>query len=83
MGWWAAEVSGGWVGGEGGLWREEAGREGMGGGGRADLRFECDGAEAVEELEGRDDLALHEDAGRDCCRRPEARAYGHLVEPLL
>ncbi len=55
----------------------------MGGGERADLRFECDGAEAVEELEGRDDLALYEDAGRDCCRRPEARAHGHLVEPLL
>lgn len=38
--------------------------------GETDLRFEEDGTETVEELEGRDDVALHEDAGGDCCGRP-------------
>ena len=69
-------ISGGW-------WVERVGRKRRGKGGGTDLRFEEDGAETVEELEGRDDVALHQDAGRDCCGRPEARADGHLVEPLL
>lgn len=42
-----------------------------------------DGAEAVEEVEGADDVALHEDAGHYCGRRPVSCAYGHLEEPLL
>lgn len=41
------------------------------------------GAEGVEELEGRDDVALDEDGGGDRRGRPEACADGHFVEPLF
>ena len=39
--------------------------------------------EAIEQLEGRDDVALHENADHHRRRCPVARAHGHLVEPLL
>ena len=42
-----------------------------------------DGTEAVEELEGREHLALHEHPRDDGRRGPPARADGHLEEPLL
>jgi hypothetical protein len=42
-----------------------------------------DGSEAVEELEGGEDLALHEHARDDCGRRPDSRDDGHLKEPLF
>ena len=45
--------------------------------------FVKDSTEAVEELEGREDLALHKNAGDDCRRDPPSRAHGHLKEPLL
>lgn len=47
------------------------------------LAPEEDGADAVEELEGRDDVALHQHRGTQRYRHPPARAHGHLVEPLL
>lgn len=47
------------------------------------LALVVDGTEAVEELEGRDDLALDQNAGDDCSRGPPARAGRHLKEPLL
>lgn len=37
----------------------------------------------VEELEGVDDLALHEGAGENCGGGPPSCADGHLPEPLL
>ncbi len=40
-------------------------------------------AEAVEELEGRYDLALHERGGENGCCRPPAGAEGHFPEPGL
>lgn len=42
-----------------------------------------DSAEAVEELEGRDNAALDEGAGKESGGSPPARAHGHLPEPLL
>lgn len=42
-----------------------------------------DGAETVEELERRDDVALYEDGGGDCGGGPVAGADGHFVKPLL
>lgn len=40
-------------------------------------------AEAVEELEWRDDLALYQDRNDDAGCRPEPRYDGHVVVPLL
>lgn len=40
-------------------------------------------AVAVEELEGVDDLALHQCTGDDGCGGPPPGANGHLPEPLL
>ena len=47
------------------------------------LLFVEDSAEAVEELEGGEDLALHEHAGDDgrCC--PPSCACGHFEPPLF
>lgn len=42
-----------------------------------------DGAEAVEQLERSEDLALHQNTGDDCRCGPPSRAHGHLEEPLL
>lgn len=42
-----------------------------------------DSAEAVEELEGCEDLALHQDASDDRGRGPPSCADGHLEEPLF
>lgn len=42
-----------------------------------------DGPEAVEQLKGRDNVALHQHACTEGGGHPPARAYGHLVEPLL
>ena len=39
--------------------------------------------ERIEELEGSDDMALHEQTGNDCCSGPPARAHGHFKEPLF
>ena len=47
------------------------------------LALDEDGPEAVEELEGRDDVTLHEDAGGHRRRRPPPRAYRQVVEPCL
>jgi len=47
------------------------------------LRFHKDGAEAIEELERSDDLALHQGAGQDGGRGPPASAEWHLEEPLF
>ena len=41
------------------------------------------GAYAVEQLERRDDVALHQHRGAESCRHPPACTHGHLVEPLL
>lgn len=42
-----------------------------------------DGAEAVEQLEGRHDVALHQQTCAQSSRHPPPSAHGHLVEPLL
>lgn len=42
-----------------------------------------DGTEAVEELEGRHDVALDQQACAQSSRHPPSRAHRHLVEPLL
>jgi hypothetical protein len=42
-----------------------------------------DGAEAVEELKGRDDVTLHQYASTERGRHPPSCADGHFVEPLL
>jgi len=47
------------------------------------LAFEEDGADAVEELERREDAALDQHTRAQRCRHPPSRAHGHLVEPLL
>ena len=41
------------------------------------------GAYTVEQLERRDDVALHQDRGAESCRHPPACTHGHLVEPLF
>jgi hypothetical protein len=41
------------------------------------------GPEAVEELERREDMALHQHARAQGRRHPPPRAHGHLKEPLL
>jgi hypothetical protein len=51
--------------------------------GETNLALEEDGTDAVEELEGRDDVALDQHARAQRCRHPPACAYRHLVEPLL
>ena len=45
------------------------------------LLFVEDGSEAVEELEGGEDLALDEQAGEDCGGCPDSGDDGHLEEP--
>lgn len=47
------------------------------------LRFVEDSPEAVEQLESRDDLALHQGTCEQSSRRPPPRADGHLPEPRL
>ena len=47
------------------------------------LALDKDGSEAVEELERSDDVTLDQDGCYDGGAGPVARAYGHLVEPLL
>lgn len=47
------------------------------------MRLDEDGAEAVEQLEGSDDVALDEDAGEDGGGRPPSCADGHFIEPLF
>jgi len=54
---------------------EESGKE------APELILVEDSTETVEELEGSDNLALHESAGEDCCCRPPAGAEGHFPEP--
>lgn len=51
--------------------------------GQANLALVPDGAEAVEELKGRNDVALDEYAQNDCDGGPPASANRQLVEPLL
>ncbi len=41
------------------------------------------GSDTVEQLEGRDHLALDECAREHCCGSPPTGAYGHLPEPGL
>ena len=48
---------------------------------RAYLRLVEHSAEAVEQLEGRKDLALHQHACEDCRGGPDARDDGHVEEP--
>jgi hypothetical protein len=62
------------------IWRE---RGGGGGYPCPYLLFVKNGSEAVEELEGREDLALHEDSGDDRGRGPPSRAHGRFEEPLF
>lgn len=50
---------------------------------QTNLRFREDGAEAVEELEGCDDLALYQGARENCSCRPPTGAYWHFPEPGL
>jgi hypothetical protein len=47
------------------------------------LALEEDGADAVEELEGRDDVALDQHTRTQRRRHPPSCAHGHLEEPLL
>ena len=47
------------------------------------LRFVVDAPEGVEELEGREDFGVGEDAGEDGGGGPQAGAEGELVEPLF
>ena len=47
------------------------------------LALEEDGPHAVEQLEGRDDVTLHQHACTQRRRHPPASAHGHLIEPLL
>lgn len=47
------------------------------------LVLEEDGADGVEESERGHDVALDEDGDGDGAGGPDARADGHLVEPLL
>jgi hypothetical protein len=47
------------------------------------LAPEEDGPDTVEELEGRDDVALDQHARTQRCRHPPPCAHGHLIEPLL
>jgi hypothetical protein len=47
------------------------------------LTLEEDGPHTVEQLERRDDVALHQHTRTQRCRHPPASAHGHLVEPLL
>lgn len=42
-----------------------------------------DGAEGIEELKGRQDVALNQQARHDSGSGPPSRADGHLKEPLL
>ena len=51
--------------------------------GIAYLTADKDGAERIEELEGRQDVALDQQASDYRCRRPPASADWHLEEPLL
>lgn len=41
------------------------------------------GAIAVEQLEGREDVTLYQDARQNCCCGPPSCANGHLKEPLF
>lgn len=50
---------------------------------RTDLVLDEHGAETVEELEGGDDMTLHQQRGRDGGSGPPARTDRHFVEPLL
>ena len=47
------------------------------------LLFVEDSSKAVEELKGREDLALYQHAGDYCRCCPPSRAHRHLEEPLL
>ena len=47
------------------------------------LTFDEHGAEAVEELEGSDDVTLNQNGGDDCGSGPNSCADWHLVEPLF
>lgn len=49
----------------------------------ANLALPKDGTEAIKQLEGSDDMTLHQDAGRHRRRCPPARTDGHLKEPSL
>lgn len=51
--------------------------------GTADLILDKYRSQAIEELKGSEDTALDENTGDDCGGSPDARADGHLVEPLF
>jgi hypothetical protein len=51
--------------------------------GKTHLALKENSPDAVEELEGRDDVALDQHARAQRRRHPPPCAHGHLVEPLL